>query len=175
MTDGLPDEKRFEASNRRYLVLASVGAFFVVALSLMRGRDATMSDETNVWLTVLFAIMTLIGAAAALLKRSWLKLDREGFESSELRSLGKLAWRDVSDFRLHAQRTRGMPSAHQVAFDLNQEAHRSLGRVSGILYKDGVRLTENYRIRGRELVALMNAFRARALAEGEGVPLPPAS
>ena len=167
MQDDLPDHKRFEATNRQYFVLAGVGAVFVILLTFLRTPDDEAAYRINIWLTVLFAIITLIGAAAALFRRSWLRLDLEGFESSELRALGKVSWGDVSEFRLYIQRMRGMPPAKQVAFEVTGEKQKVMSRLSGLLFNGTVRLTENYRIKGEELVTLMNAFRERALANSE--------
>ncbi|WP_084398770.1 hypothetical protein [Henriciella aquimarina] len=168
MTQDVPEHKHFEASNRQYLVLAIVGAVFVIMLWLMRGNDDAMSVTVNVWLTVLFAIVTLIGAAAFLLKRAWLTLDADGFSSSELRPLGKIAWSDVSEFRLHKAGSSGLPTTQQVIFELEKEDQQTLSHLSGLLFRGSIRLTEDYRIKARDLVELMNAFRERARA-GQGV------
>ena len=168
MREQLPDHMRFDASNRQYLVLAGVGAFFVTLLTAMRELNHSgVTEEVNVWLTVLFSIITLIGAGAALFRRSWLRLDREGFESSELRGLGKVAWEDVSAVRVYAQKMRGLPAGQQVAFKLTGEKQKVMSRLSGLMYHGTVRLTQDYRIKGHELAETMNAFRARALGDRE--------
>lgn len=166
----LPDHRHFEATNRQYLVLAIAGAVLVIMLSLTRSSDDAMSVTVNVWLTVLFAVVTLIGAAAFLMRRSWLTLDRDGFSSSELKPLGKIAWRDVSEFRLHKSGATGLPTSRQVIFELQKEDQQTLSHLSGLLFRGSLRLSEDYRIKGRELAELMNAFRARALAHPERQP-----
>ena len=44
-----------------------------------------------------------------------------------------------------------------------QEKRKALPRLSGILMYGRVRLTEPYKVRGSQLVTLMNRFRERAL------------
>ncbi|WP_300395788.1 hypothetical protein [Henriciella sp.] len=165
MVEPLPEHMHFEASNRQYIVLGAVSALLVILLTAMRLLDQEPAYDANVWLTVFFAIVTLIAASAALFKRSWLKLDRYGFQSSELKALGKIAWSDVSEFRPYRQRVRGVPETRQVAFELTSEKQRVLGRLSGLLYKGTVRLTEHYQMKGPELAELMNRFRARAIVD----------
>lgn len=165
MDETLPDEMHFEASNRQYIVLGAVSAVFVVLLTAIRSMDDVATYDVNVWLTVFFAIVTLIAASAALFKRSWLKLDRDGFESSEFKTLGKVSWRDVSAFKLHRPRVGGLPASHQVAFELTSREKKIKGRLAGFLLTGTIRLTERYRIKGSKLAALMNGFRERALSE----------
>lgn len=161
----LPDRLHYEASNRQYLVLGSVSALLVVVFTVMRFIRPEVTDEATVWLTVFFAMVTLIAASAALFRRSWLILDTDGFESSEFKTLGKLAWSDVSAFSVRAGRQRGMPAPHLVTFELTSPQQKIAGRLSGLMFNGTIRLSERYPVKGRKLAELMNAFRDRALAE----------
>ncbi|RIJ29314.1 hypothetical protein [Henriciella mobilis] len=165
MDEPLEDEMHFEASNRQYIVLGAVSALLVVLLTAVREVDDVATYDVNVWLTVFFAIVTLIAASAALFKRSWLKLDREGFSSSEFKALGHIPWRDVSDFKLYRQRVGRVPGTHQVAFKLTARDRQVAGRLSGLMTAGTIRITEHYRLKGSRLVEILNAFRDRALSE----------
>ena len=145
----LPDHMHLEATNRQYFVLGAAGAVFVIMLTALRLTGDGPTDEVNVWLTVFFSIVTLIGASAALFKRAWLRIDRDGFESSEFKSLGKIAWSDVSEFRMHLQAGRSLPASRQVAFELKKQRHKGLGRLSSVMFKGTIRLTEHYRVNGQ--------------------------
>ena len=165
MGDELPDEMHFEASNRQYIVLGAVSAVFVVLLTATRSIDDVATYDVNIWLTVFFAIVTLIAASAALLKRNWLKLDREGFESSEFKSLGKVAWTEVSRFSLYRPKVGSLPASHQVAFELTSKDKKIKGRLAGLLLTGTIRLTERYRIKGRKLAETMNTYRDNAIKQ----------
>ena len=166
MNRELPDHIHLQSTNRQYLVLAGASALFATMLTAMRWTGNGPAEEINVWLTVFFSMTTLIGASAALFKRSWLSLDSEGFESSEFKSLGKIGWSEVSEFSLHHMGGRGMPASRQVAFKLSDQKRRALPRMAGLLMYGKVRLTEPYRINGSRLVSLLNGFRERALQAG---------
>ena len=168
MTEPLPDRMHLEASNRQYLVLGSVSALFVVLFSAMRFVQPEVTDEATVWLTVFFAIVTLIAASAALFRRSWLIIDADGFESSEFRTLGKLAWTDVSGFRVRSSRQRSMPSPHEVTFELTSPHQKVAGRLSGLMFNGSIRISERYPVKGRALAELLNGFRERALEQQGG-------
>lgn len=163
MKSELPDYIHLQATNRQYFVLAGGSAALVVMLMVMRFSGDGVASEINIWLTVLFSMITLIGAAAALLKRPWLTLDADGFESSELKAIGKIAWKDASPFSLYRYGGRGMPATNQVAFKLTKERRKQAPRIAGMLFSGTVRLTEHYKVNGPRLVHLMNAFRERAV------------
>ena len=165
MDDQLPDQIHLEATNRQYIVLGAVSALFVIMLTALRGSSDIATYDVNVWLTVFFAIITLIAASAALFKRRWLTLDQDGFETNELRTLGKVAWDDVSEFRTYVQRIRGMPATHQVAFELVSKEKRFQGRLAGLMLQGTIRITERYRVSGAKLAETMNAFRDRAMSQ----------
>jgi hypothetical protein len=167
MAKELPDHLHLQATNRQYFVLAGAAALFVIMLMWMRFAGEGPAEEINIWLTVFFSIVTFIGASAALMKQPWLTLDREGFQSSELKSIGKVAWRDVSEFSLYRYGGSGMPATNQVAFKLSDNKRKTLPRMSSMLFSGTVRLTEHYRVNGRRLVQVMNQFRERAMQQGD--------
>lgn len=163
MKTELPEHIHLQGTNRQYFVLAGTSAALVIMLMVMRFTGNATSIEINIWLTALFSMITLIGAAAALLKRPWLTLDEEGFESSELKAIGKIAWKDASPFSLYRYGGRGMPATNQVAFKLSKERRKRAPRIAGMLFSGTVRLTEHYKVSGKRLVHLMNSFRERAV------------
>lgn len=163
MLKPLPETVHLRATNRQYLVLASASALLAGLLAFTNWTGNGPAEEISVWLTVFFSMTTLVGVCAALFRHGWLTLDRDGFESSEFKSLGKIGWSEVSEFSLHYSGGKGMPASRQVAFKLTEEKRKALPRLSGILMYGRVRLTEPYKVRGSQLVTLMNRFRERAL------------
>ena len=153
MLKTLPETVHLRATNRQYLVLASASALLAALLAFTNWTGNGPAEEISVWLTVFFSMTTLVGVCAALFRHGWLTLDRDGFESSEFKSLGKIGWSGG----------KGMPASRQVAFKLTEEKRKALPRLSGILMYGRVRLTEPYKVRGSQLVTLMNRFRERAL------------
>ena len=163
MSTTLPESMVFSTTNRRYLVLAATSAGFVMLLTFLRFTQDGPADPLNVMLTVLFALVTLIGVAAALLRRSWLKLARDGFESSELHEIGKLAWSDVSEIALESPRAQDGQAGYRIAFGLTRADHKAVTKLSGLMSGGRVHLKDMFSVRGEELVALMNAYRNQAL------------
>lgn len=163
MLTPLPETLHLRATNRQYLVLASASALFAGMLTAMRWTGNGPTDDISVWLTVFFAMTTLVGVSAALFKTAWLTLDKDGFQSSEFKSIGKIGWSEVTEFSLHHTGSKGMPASRQVAFKLTEQKRKALPRMSGLLMFGRVRLTEPYKVRGARLVSLMNQFRDRAL------------
>ena len=125
MLKPLPETVHLRATNRQYLVLASASALLAAMLAFTNWTGNGPTEEISVWLTVFFAMTTLVGVCAALFRHGWLTLDRDGFESSEFKSLGKIGWSEVSEFSLHYSGGKGMPASRQ----LTEEKRKALPRL----------------------------------------------
>ncbi|MGB3625863.1 MAG: hypothetical protein WA989_08540 [Henriciella sp.] len=167
MPEQIPETISFSATNRRYYWLAFIGIGFMFLMILI-ARSGHADPE---WVADTFAVIgafaAIIGALQAVFQRAWLKLDREGFESSELKGIGRISWDEISEIRLHVERTRGIATEHHAAFDFLRGENPLLNRVNHFFRKGAIQLTENYRVPAAELVALMNAFRTRAIVANE--------
>jgi hypothetical protein len=139
---------------------AAFGAWLVFGEDARRLRTFEQYDTIMSWaallgagaLTIRGAILLLVPGAASL------TLDGEGFTIGQVFNRIRTHWRNVDGFRIERVERRG-------------------GAVEEVVYGDGgaVRvLPQVYgrpRLRGVELVALMNAWRERALAHpAESLP-----
>lgn len=167
MPERLPETVSFSATNRRYYLLAFCG-LALMFLMLLIARSGHGEPE---WVADTFAVIgafvAIFGALQAYFQRAWLKLDRDGFDSSELKGIGRIRWDEISDVRLDVEKTIGRAATHHAAFEFVRDENRLLNRANRFVRKGAIHLTENYRIPGEELVKLMNDFRTRAMAANE--------
>jgi hypothetical protein len=132
---------------------AAFGAWLVFSDGARRIRIFEQYDAIMSWLTFLGAgALTIRGAILLLVPgAASLTLDGEGFTIGQVLNHIRTQWRDVDGFRIERVERRG-------------------GAVDEVVYGDrgAVRvLMEVYgrpRLKGEELVALMNAWRGRAVA-----------
>ncbi|MEQ9315553.1 MAG: hypothetical protein RLN72_06850 [Henriciella sp.] len=167
MTEYLPEKVSFSSTDKRYFLLALGGISFMFLMILIARSGRADPEWLADMLAVIGAFAAIFGALQAWFQRAWLRLDRDGFESSEMDGVGHVGWDEVSEIRLQVEKRRGLPPAQQAAFDFARNETRLFDKTSRFARKGTIRLKENYRMTGDELVALMNAFRTRAMAANE--------
>jgi hypothetical protein len=132
---------------------AAFGAWLVFSEGARRIRIFEYYDAIMSWLTFLGAGALTIREAILLLApgAASLTLDGDGFTIGQVFSQVRTRWQDVDGFRIERMERRG-GAANEVVY-----GDRGTVRVLMEVYGQP-------RLKGAELVALMNAWRSRALA-----------
>jgi hypothetical protein len=160
MWDGapLPDTLRLKPGRAKWLgVFAISAAFVAIAVWLGPGDPVLFYGCGGFFLVcALVALPQMIGVGASL------TLDRKGFECRTLFKSFRREWRDCSEFA-----PRRIFLNTFVAFETRQDIanHPNLSELNRQLVGASGALPDTFGLPLDELTDLMNAFRARALAE----------
>ena len=153
-----PGPVRLYVTGRKRFAIFAVALFFVVLCAwLLFGdhvRPPSWGDTIIAWFGLLLSGFAAVVSAILMWRPGvgYLMLDADGFVTSYLFRDVRTHWRDVSDFRL--ERWPGSINDQTCMYDVP-------GAPFG---KRGFRiLPDNYGLTERDLVWLMNAWRARAL------------
>lgn len=161
MEDPLPDTMLLEANKWTMIVLIPV-SLGLAGLTYVFHKLSPNDWQPKV-MFVVFLLTAGAGVLGLILKRPTLTLTRAGFYMNDQPEKLSFNWHDVSDFRVYTDRARGIPTSRNVVFDLLKDEKKLTTKALRMFMKGSIHLTDNYGMKAKDLAALMNAFRERAL------------
>lgn len=143
-------------SRGKWLLVFAIGALFAAGGAFMiRG-----GDPTGWFVLIFFALVAVTAVAMLLPQASALRLDREGFEVTNLFRRHRTRWSDAANFSV----SRIPPAGQSLVIydDLTQSA-KTLAKINVELTGRNAALPDSYGLSTVELATLMAGWRERAL------------
>lgn len=155
--DPLPDVIMLKPDRLRWLFVFLISAGFVAIATWIGPSDPTLFFGAGGF----FLLCAIVAAPQVVGVGSSLTLDRQGFTCRTLFRSFRRAWVDCSEF------TPVYAGRPMVGFSTQQDenAHPMLAGANRAIIGVAAALPETYGLALDELADLLNAFRARALAE----------
>ena len=144
-------------SPTKWLIMLLAGVAFTGG-----GAAMIQSHEAGGWLVALFfGLGTLVSLIALLPGGSYLKVDRDGFEISNLYRRSRVLWKSATGFEV-----KPIPSSSKtmVAFDNAEAKGRTIAALNTSLVGHNFALPDTYGFKAADLAALMTQWRERALS-----------
>jgi hypothetical protein len=154
--DNLPDRLSLKPSKLKWAIVLLISLTFVLLALFVIPPD---EDPTMRWLTIGFFGLGILASIPGLLGIGGLDLDREGFTISAMGRKSRRTWRECSEFSILSM--RGGPF---VGFSSKTDEANPASAISRGLVGETGMLPDKYGMKAKDLAALMNRFRARALA-----------
>ena len=119
------------------------------------------------------AVGVIVSALSFVPGATWLKLDGQGFTVRKWFRQDTYRWADIKDFRLITYRYMGIiPFRRSVGFTLSGKRNVVM-RVAGALARFDRLLPDNFGMKPRDLMALLELCRREAVAAGVDPYAPP--
>ena len=153
--DNQPDKLSLKPSRLKWAATLLICVGFVAAAIFVIPRD---DDPTMGWITIVFFGIGALVSIPGLMGIGGLDLDPEGFTINHWGRKSRRTWRECSEFSIISM--RGGPF---VGFSSKTDEANPASAISRSMVGETGMLPEKYGMKARDLAALMNRFRARAL------------
>jgi hypothetical protein len=151
----LPDKLSLKPSKLKWgIMLLGSLAFLALVLFIVPPDE----DPTMRWLAIGFSGLCALASIPGLLGIGGLDLDRDGFTISAMGRKSRRTWRECSEFSILSM--RGGPF---VGFSSETDSKNPASSISRGLVGETGMLPDKYGMKAKDLAALMNRWRARAL------------
>jgi len=124
-------------------------------------------------ISFVLAIVVIMSAVSLVPGATWLKLDSQGFTVRKWFRQDTYRWADIKDFRLITYRYMGIiPFRRVVGFTFSRKQNVA-ARIVGALARFDRLLPDNFGMKPRDLMALLELCRREAVAAGADPYAPP--
>jgi len=142
--------------------------WIIVTTGSLRSRGGPM-------ISFVLAIGVIMLAVSLIPAATWLKLDSQGFTVRKWFRQDTYRWSDIKDFRLITYRYMGIiPFRRVVGFTFSRKRNIA-ARIVGALARFDRLLPDNFGMKPKNLMALMELSRRQAVDVGTGPYAPPAN
>ena len=165
MREDLPSEMLLRPSRLKWLVVFLASAAFAAMGGYIVWDDPGVPIG---WLCMIFfGGGALLALWVVVTGGGFLRLHEQGFEQRTLFRTIDREWRQISAFGVARIRTGALSSKQMVVYDeaTLSGASKVVGGISRAIAGASSGLGDNYGMKPQKLAELMNAFRARALAQ----------
>ena len=153
--DSLPEKLSLKPSKLKWAFILLISLAFVLLAVFVIPPD---EDPMMRWLAIGFFGLGVLASIPGLLGVGGLELDREGFTMSAMGRKSRRTWKECSEFSIITMRGGSF-----VGFSSETDAKNPASRISrGVVGETGM-LPDKYGMKAKDLAALMNRFRIRAL------------